>query len=63
MILTIGQKFKYVFDFGDEWVFQCKVLKVLDEETGETAVVRSKGEAPAQYDGYGEEEDWIFDDE
>ena len=63
LILTIGQKFKYVFDFGDEWVFQCKVLKVLDEETGETAVVRSKGEAPAQYGGYGEEEDWIFDDE
>jgi hypothetical protein len=29
--LTIGSQFKYVFDFGDERVFQCKVSKILDE--------------------------------
>lgn len=47
--LEPGKKFKYVFDFGDEWVFQCKVLKVLEEETGEAAIVRGKGAAPSQY--------------
>lgn len=46
-----GKKFKYVFDFGDEWAFQCKVLKIVEESTDEPWVVRSKGEAPDQY-GY-----------
>ena len=31
--LCKGMKFKYVFDFGDEWVFQCRVLKVVEEDT------------------------------
>lgn len=53
--LEAGKKFKYIFDFGDEWQFQCKVLKVLEEETSEPVVVRSKGEAPSQY---GDEDDW-----
>lgn len=47
--LCEGKKFKYVFDFGDEWTFQCKVLKVLDEVSDFPEVVRSKGEAPEQY--------------
>ncbi len=47
--LEAGQQFKYLFDFGDEWVFQCKVLKVLDETIETPAIVRSKGEAPEQY--------------
>lgn len=41
-----GMQFKYVFDFGDEWTFQCKVLRVVDEITKEPVVVRRKGEAP-----------------
>lgn len=48
--LDIGVKFKYVFDFGDDWQFQCKVLKILDEKTEEPEVVRTKGEPPSQYD-------------
>ena len=51
-----GKQFKYIFDFGDEWIFQCKVLKVTDENTPEPLVVRSKGEAPEQY-GRWEDED------
>mgnify|MGYP000961127436 CR=1 FL=1 len=47
--LFVGRKFKYIFDFGDEWRFQCKVMKVLDEATESPEIVRSAGEAPSQY--------------
>ena len=55
-----GQKFKYVFDFGDEWEFQCKVLRELDEDTIIPLVIRSVGESPEQYpewEEYEEDED------
>lgn len=45
-----GKQFKYVFDFGDEWVFQCKVLKIKNENTDRPVVIRKVGEAPKQYD-------------
>ena len=54
--LTQGKKFKYVFDFGDEWTFQCKVLRVLKSDTPVPKIIRSKGKAPSQY-GDDEEED------
>jgi hypothetical protein len=44
-----GHKFKHLFDFGDEWVFQCRVLKALADACPQPLVVRSKGEAPEQY--------------
>ena len=56
--LYVGMQFKYVFDFGDEWKFHCKVLKILDEKTAEPKVVLTKGEAPSQYSDCDE-----FDDE
>ncbi|MBQ9014927.1 MAG: hypothetical protein IJ109_02300 [Firmicutes bacterium] len=48
------KKFKFIFDFGDEWTFQCRVLRISDEPAeGETIanaeIVRRKGEPPAQY--------------
>lgn len=46
-----GKLFKYVFDFGDEWTFQCKVLRVVEESIDKSLIIRSKGEAPDQY-GY-----------
>lgn len=52
-----GKQFKYVFDFGDEWTFQCKVLQILDAETIEPVVVRTKGEAPEQYAQWDDEWD------
>ncbi len=58
-----GKKFKYLFDFGDNWIFQCRVLKVLDEKTGKPEVVRSKGEAPEQYPAWDEDDDWDGDDD
>lgn len=47
--LKKGDKFKYLFDFGDEWVFQCKVLRELDTATDIPGVIRSIGAAPEQY--------------
>lgn len=47
--LLVGKKFKYIFDFGDEWIFQCKLLKILDETTEHFDIVRSKGDVPVQY--------------
>ncbi len=54
--LQVGQKFLYLFDFGDEWCFECKVLKILDEDAKETELIRVKGKAPEQYPEYDEEE-------
>ncbi|WP_409969171.1 hypothetical protein RFF05_04330 [Bengtsoniella intestinalis] len=47
--LEVGHKFKYIFDFGDDWRFDCKVLKILEEETEVAHIVRSKGQPPTQY--------------
>ena len=53
--LNKGKKFKYLFDFGDEWRFQCKVLQVKEEETEAPVIVKSKGEAPEQYPNWDDE--------
>ena len=59
--LEKGQKFKFLFDYGDEWRFQCKVLQVLDEETTNTELVRVKGKAPEQYPDYDRNYDEDYD--
>ncbi len=46
--LEQGKKFRYLLDLGEEWVFQCKVLRVEEQGTKEPVVTRSKGEAPSQ---------------
>lgn len=48
--LQEGRQFKYLFDFGDEWTFQCKVLHILDEKVELPIVIRTVGEAPSQYE-------------
>lgn len=55
--LSKGDQFKYLFDFGDEWRFQCKVLRELEEQTDIPCVIRSVGESPNQYPEW-EDEDW-----
>ena len=47
--LEAGKKFKYLFDFGDEWIFQCKVLRVLDQGTIISGIIKSVGKSPDQY--------------
>lgn len=49
--LREGSKFVYIFDFGDEWRFRCRVLRALDEPVGEPEIIREKGEPPEQYEG------------
>lgn len=48
-------KFVFLFDFGDEWRFKCKVLRELDEASKGAEVVRSVGDAPEQYPIYDDE--------
>ncbi|MBQ6686553.1 MAG: hypothetical protein IJM99_10650 [Firmicutes bacterium] len=60
--LSKDKKFKYVFDFGEEWVFQCKVLRELDEATDIPGVIRSVGEAPEQYPLWEKDDDWGLDE-
>ena len=55
--LAKGDKFKYLFDFGADWCFQCKVLRELEERTDIPGVIRSVGDAPEQYPDFGEEEE------
>lgn len=55
--LAKDRKFKYLFDFGDEWIFQCRVLREIEERTAVPSVIRSVGEAPEQYPEYDDEED------
>ena len=47
--LEKDKKFVYLFDFGDEWDFGCKVLKVIDGVCEDTKILRSAGEPPVQY--------------
>ena len=56
--LIKGSSFKYVFDFGEEWRFQCKVLRELDAKTDIPGIIREVGESPTQYpepDFFGDE--------
>lgn len=53
-VLTEKQKFKYVFDFGEEWLFQCNVLRIEDAPCDKAKVIRSVGEAPEQYEYFDE---------
>ncbi len=55
-VLSKGQKFLYIFDFGDEWRFQCKVLRLNDEPCEISEIIRCVGEAPEQYPDYDEDE-------
>ena len=50
--LAEKQQFKYVFDFGDSREFSCRVLRIIDETCDHAEVIRSVGEAPAQYPDY-----------
>jgi hypothetical protein len=53
--LIPGDKFLYIFDFGDNWRFQIKVLRVVDEVIQTPVVRKSKGQI-TQYDFDGNED-------
>lgn len=58
-----GKRFLYLFDFGDEWRFECRILRAITEDTDGYQILRSKGEAPEQYPDYFGDDDYEFDDE
>ena len=43
------QKFSYLFDFGDSWWFEIKVLKLLEERVEQPEIIRSEKAALKQY--------------
>ncbi|MDR2520046.1 MAG: plasmid pRiA4b ORF-3 family protein [Eubacteriaceae bacterium] len=53
--LDKGSKFLYIFDYGDEWRFQIKVLRVVNEPTQTPRVLKSVG-VISQY-GYDEDDE------
>lgn len=57
LMLRKGDKFKYLFDFGDEWRFQCQVMQELEEKTNAPRVIKSVGEAPEQYPSWDDDEE------
>ncbi|MDD4774867.1 MAG: hypothetical protein PHZ09_14895 [Eubacteriales bacterium] len=62
-VLRPGHSFKYLFDFGDEFAFQCRLLNETDDLTKEAQIVRSKGDPPVQYMGWDIDDDEDEDDD
>lgn len=60
--LDKGDKFLYLFDFGDEWRFQIKVLRVINQPTTEPIILKSVGQVE-QYSDFDEYDDFDDDDE
>ena len=56
--LSKGDKFLYIFDFGDDWRFQLKVLRLIDKPTKTPVILKCIGQI-SQY-GY---EDWDEDED
>jgi hypothetical protein len=57
--LEKGQKFSYVFDFGDWWVVHLVVIALMPGvDTPEPKVVSESGEAPPQYPSLETDDDW-----
>lgn len=61
--LSKSKRFLYLFDFGDEWHFQCKVLQELEDSTSVPCIIRSVGESPEQYPDFEDEDDWDEEDD
>lgn len=54
------QKLLYLFDYGDSWEFDIKLLSVRENELPiqEPHIVESKGAAPDQYPDYDDDDEW-----
>ena len=53
-----GDKFLYIFDYGDDWRFQIKVLRVIDEPTKLPLVLKSVG-VISQYGDNEDDDEWL----
>ena len=52
--LCKGTRFSYLFDFGDMWWFDIKVLDILDTTVVKPMIIKEVKQAPEQYPAY----DW-----
>ena len=60
--LSRGQKFTYLFDFGDMWWFDIKVLGIQEGIMEAPEVIKAVNDAPEQYPNYEEEMDeWMVE--
>lgn len=54
IFISNKQKWWMLFDYGDDWVFELECIDVDDEGRLKSgAVIKTKGEAPTQYERYG----------
>jgi len=60
LLLKEGDIMTYIFDFGDWWEFDLQLEKIAENDLGADygAIIESKGEAPAQYPNWDEEDDY-----
>ena len=58
--LTKGDKFLYIFDYGDDWRFRINVLRVINEATTRPTVLKSVGSVSQYRDWDGEESEDDF---
>lgn len=48
-----GQTFLYLFDFGDEWLFEITVLSIAEgDDNCKLKVIDMKGKSPMQYEDF-----------
>ncbi len=57
-----NQKFMYLFDFGDEWIFTVSLSNEVEDETPTPIEIAGNGALPQQYPDY-EDEDFDYDEE
>ena len=59
------QKFLYLFDYGDEWLFQITVTAIRETDTIplRPQIVKSLGESPEQYPDMDDDDEWDDDDD
>jgi len=55
-----GDKFLYIFDFGDDWRFQIKVLRVIDEPVKRYVILKSIGLVSQYGNEFDEDDDENF---
>jgi hypothetical protein len=62
--LKVKGKFEYLFDFGEDWLHEVTVEKIVDifPDHDYPIITKKKGESPSQYEDYEEEEEDDDDD-
>ncbi len=62
--LKAKDKFEYLFDFGDEWLHEITVEKILDlfPKKDYPLISKTNGESPPQYPEYDEEDSSLYNE-